>query len=239
MHSSTDTEEIKKALADLDHTVTNIWNIKQTSSKKPLDMFVIELQPKNNNKEIYNIKGILNCRIIFEHPRPKRSIPQCSNCQDYGHTKRYCRRKARCIKCAGYHASFECSRKERSDDVKCALCEGNHPANYKGCTVFKELQKQRYPPLRSKMTASNRLGQPLDQNKTYAEATKNARDQRKTNASQQSQNSQTPVEGAYGHDNLLDFKQTMDMIKEMMQQMSAMTNLLMNIMYRLHSHSDH
>jgi len=40
----------------------------------------------------------------------KREIPQCINCQSYGHTKSFCFRRAKCVKCAGdyptinYHA---------------------------------------------------------------------------------------------------------------------------------------
>lgn len=35
----------------------------------------------------------------------------------------------------------------RQGPIKCALCSGNHPANHKGCTVYKDLQhrKKRYP----------------------------------------------------------------------------------------------
>lgn len=152
MHPSTATEDIKEALAELGHTVINIWNMKQTSTMSPLHMFVIELQQNTSNKDIYKINSLLYCRVKFEPPRPKRTIPQCANCMAYGHTKSYCRRNPRCIKCAGNHASPDCSRKERSDDVKCVLCDGNHPTNYKGCTVYKELQKQKYPPLRIKPT---------------------------------------------------------------------------------------
>lgn len=148
MHPSTDTEDIKEALANLGHVANNIWNMKQMSSKNSLDMFTVDLKPNLNNKEIYKINSLLYCRIKFEPPRPKRTIPQCSNCMTYGHTKSYCRRNPRCIKCAGNHSSSDCSRKERSEDVKCVLCDGNHPANYRGCSVYKELQKQKYPPLR-------------------------------------------------------------------------------------------
>lgn len=59
MHPSTDTEEIKVALAKLGHNTKNIWNMKQALTKAPLHMFVVELQPSSNNKEVYNIK-ILN-----------------------------------------------------------------------------------------------------------------------------------------------------------------------------------
>jgi hypothetical protein len=57
----------------------------------------------------------------------------------------------RCDKCACDHLTNQCHRKGRSSDVRCVLCGGNHPANYKGCTVYKDLQKKTYPPLRLKI----------------------------------------------------------------------------------------
>jgi hypothetical protein len=39
---------------------------------------------------------------------------------------------------------------ERSNDVKCVLCGRNHPANYKGCIIYKALQQKTYPSLRPK-----------------------------------------------------------------------------------------
>jgi malonyl CoA-acyl carrier protein transacylase len=54
------------------------------------------------------------------------------------------------VKCAGGHLTNQCHRKERSSDVRCVLCGGNHPANYKGCTVYKDLQKKTYQPIRLK-----------------------------------------------------------------------------------------
>jgi len=45
------------------------------------------------------------------------------------------------------HPTFNCARKTKSENVKCVLCEGNHPANYKGCTIYKDLQKRHFPTL--------------------------------------------------------------------------------------------
>jgi hypothetical protein len=128
IHPSTDTNEISSALAELRHNVTNIWNVKHRQSKQPLPMFYINLQPSDNNKDIYCLKSLLHCRVSFEAPKPQRTIPQCTNCQDYRHTKKFCHRQARCVKCAEAHHTVNCPRKERSDKVKCVLCDGNHPA---------------------------------------------------------------------------------------------------------------
>lgn len=147
MHYSSDTEDIKDELNRLGHKVVNIWNIKHRQNKNPLSLFTIELEPRENNKDIYKVKGLLHTRVVFEPPRPKREMPQCSNCQHYGHTKAYCHRTPTCIKCAGNHKSVLCPRKTRSNDVKCALCKGQHPANYKGCEMYKKLHRLNNPML--------------------------------------------------------------------------------------------
>jgi hypothetical protein len=75
------------------------------------------------------LNALTNVKLNLNHPGTKE-IAQCTNCQRYGHTKNYCHRK------------------DRSSTVRCVLCDGNHPANYKGCTVYKDLQKKTYPLLR-------------------------------------------------------------------------------------------
>lgn len=77
-------------------------------------------------------------------------MPQCMNCQRHGHTKKFCQRNPRCVKCTENHATSQCPRKTRNKDVKCINCGENHPANYKGCRVYKELQKIKFPALREK-----------------------------------------------------------------------------------------
>ena len=147
MHPSVDIEELKKELSELGHEVVNIWNIRKRVTKEPLPLFEVDLKLKSNNHEIYSIKSIMYCRISFEPPRPKKSIPQCTNCQQYGHTKSFCKRKPKCIKCAGNHLSKNCERKNWEAQVKCALCNGNHPANYKGCSIYKQIHESQYPSL--------------------------------------------------------------------------------------------
>lgn len=87
MHPSTNLNDIKQAINNIGHEVKNIWNIKQYVTKKSLPLFAIELKQGHKNKEIYKVKTLLNCHIQFEAPRPKRTIPQCVNCQRYGHEK--------------------------------------------------------------------------------------------------------------------------------------------------------
>ncbi|CAH2095937.1 unnamed protein product [Euphydryas editha] len=207
-------------------------------TKKPLPMHFIEVESNNNNKDIYNIKSLLHCRVIFEPPRPKRDIPQCSNCQQYGHTRKYCFRKTKCIKCAGDDASSKCERKERSNSVKCILCDGNHPANYKGCAVYKELQRIKYPTQPGKHRQTTR---PVHR-PNHAETTARQQDQpsyKQVLMSNKSQHpslpakKQSPNESTEVQTNSNDMKVIMNTMSQLIQQLSTMTNLLMEIMTKL------
>jgi len=106
--------------------ITNVWNIKKRDSKEPLNMLYVELKPENNNKDIYQTTHVLDYRVKFETPHAKRQIPQCINCQRYSHTKGFCNRKARCVKCAEDHP-LAVHEKLNLRNVKCVLCEGNQP----------------------------------------------------------------------------------------------------------------
>lgn len=148
LHHSTDTEEIKCELSDKGFSVLNVWNVKHRKTKVPLPIFFIELAPADNNRNIYSINLFLHTRVKFEAPNQRTDIPRCARCQSYNHTMKYCDRAPRCIKCAGSHLSRECTRKEKDENVKCANCQGNHPANYKGCEVYQQIFKKAFPNLR-------------------------------------------------------------------------------------------
>jgi hypothetical protein len=117
MHYSINPEEIKTEIENLGYKVTNIWNIKRYKTKLPLPMFLLELKPALNNKDIFNVEYIQQCKIKFKPPKHKTDIAQCANCQRYGHTKNYCHLKPRCVKCADDHLTNQCHQKESSSDV--------------------------------------------------------------------------------------------------------------------------
>ena len=75
-----------------------------------------------------------------EAARKKNHIAQCTRCQSYGHTKRYCSRSYVCVKCWGEHNTNLCT-KDPIAPATCALCGGEHPASYKGCVIYKDLQQ--------------------------------------------------------------------------------------------------
>jgi hypothetical protein len=74
-------EGIEIEIEKLGHTVTSIWNIKQY---RTLSVFFGDLKPAPNNKDIFNIEYIRQCKVIFELPQHRRGIAQCANAKDMG-----------------------------------------------------------------------------------------------------------------------------------------------------------
>ena len=69
MHHSVDIEEIKNILAEKDHKVKNIYNIKHKFTKEqPLSLYYIDLKPTNSNKKIFDIQFLQNAKVKFESP---------------------------------------------------------------------------------------------------------------------------------------------------------------------------
>jgi hypothetical protein len=47
-------------------------------TKFPLPMFFLDLKPATNNKDIFNIKYLQQCKVKFEPPKQKGNIAQCA-----------------------------------------------------------------------------------------------------------------------------------------------------------------
>lgn len=120
--------------------------------KRPLPLFMLTFEHSESIDKIFALNGICNMTVKIEHlRRGKGVITQCKKCQAYNHTQTYCMCEARCVKCAGKHMTNQCNI---GKDVppKCVNCLENHPANYRGCEVAKQLQKIR----NSKETGKNK-----------------------------------------------------------------------------------
>lgn len=141
LHHSIPINEIKAELTEHGHQVRNIINAKHRTTKEPMNLFFVDLEPSENNKDIYNLKHLQHNSILIEPPRTRNSnIVQCMRCQMYGHTKTYCTRPFVCVKCGGDHSTASC-KKSKDTPATCALCGGKHPANYRGCEYYHNLLK--------------------------------------------------------------------------------------------------
>lgn len=248
LHHTTPISAIKEALESTGNVVQGeIINARYGPDKTPTSTFFVNLEAGPNNKLIKDIEYIFHQHIKIEDPRKSKTIVQCQRCQQYGHSKNNCMRPYRCVKCGEGHKTADCPKKDRNTPAKCALCDSNHPANYKGCQVYKEILARKskqgprtdtistsVPKIRNKAdletTESTKELPMISPNtassKTYAEVTKNPRSnaQKKPSDSNHSQTT-TTIENI-----LIQQSEKIDLL---MQQISTLLNLLTAIIPKL------
>ena len=160
---------------------------------------------------------MLNSCVTIETPYVKREIPQCIRCQRYGHTKNFCHKNPRCVKCAQDHFTSECPQKSKINDVRCVNCNENHPANYRGCKVHKELQQKLYPKLRERRISNSYMRNGLEPGTSYAQKVM----QNEQMFREENNNIYTNQD--YQNNNIEELK---SMMKSMIAQMSTLINLI-------------
>jgi len=75
---------------------------------------------KNEVHPIYNLQYLLHRRINVEEPYKRNGPVQCTNCQEYGHTRAYCSLRTVCVACGDFHKSANCpANKEDPKKKKC------------------------------------------------------------------------------------------------------------------------
>lgn len=110
LHPTTSVSEISTAINEMGFSTRQVTNIKHHQTKNALPMFFVDLEPDTSNKDIFNIKSLLHTIIKVEEPHKRREIPQCLNCQSYGHTRTYCSYPPRCVKCGENHPTQTCKK---------------------------------------------------------------------------------------------------------------------------------
>lgn len=144
LHHSTPHETIIEAVEATNNKVKGeIINARYGPDKIPTSTFFVNIEPSINNPAVKDIKYIHHQKVKIEDPYKSKSIVQCQRCQQYGHSKNNCMRPFRCVKCGEGHKSSACKKIDRTSPAKCALCSCDHPANYKGCEIYKEIMNRR------------------------------------------------------------------------------------------------
>ncbi|VVC25054.1 Pre-C2HC domain,Zinc finger, CCHC-type [Cinara cedri] len=138
IHPSTPIVEVGITIEEIGFSVRQVRNVLQKTTKNNLLICFVDLEPAAINSDIFNVTSLLHTKVKIEEPHKHRDIIQCLNCQDYGHSKRYCSYSPRCVRCGEDHPSTHYSKTSDSP-TKCALCIGDHPTNYKGCQTYKKL----------------------------------------------------------------------------------------------------
>ncbi|KAF0770082.1 Uncharacterized protein FWK35_00024711, partial [Aphis craccivora] len=86
LHHSTPTEKIETALTDLGLSVLNVSIIQNKKTNIPLLLFLVNLDPKEHNLKIFQLK---------------------SKC---GHTRNWCHHQPRCVKRRENHSTGDCTK---------------------------------------------------------------------------------------------------------------------------------
>ena len=99
-------------------------------------MIKIEVSSREKLLQLISDKvKFFNQRYIVEEYHRKSRVVKCNKCQGWGHIQRYCKKEAKCGKCAEKHETRTCSI---TSGFKCAHCGLNHMAGSGDCKVFKE-----------------------------------------------------------------------------------------------------
>ncbi|KAG8236363.1 hypothetical protein J437_LFUL016583 [Ladona fulva] len=164
-------EDIKEALEEEGITVNRVVQLKTTRPLKtaldngiksvplrPLPLFPVELDDASAIEKFLMIRFICGLTVRIEKFKPPKGTPQCHRCQQFGHVYKACHMPVRCVKCGLGHLSSECP-KPKNEPALCANCNGNHPASYRGCSVYKKL-KDRIKLIKEKARLKLNLGNP-------------------------------------------------------------------------------
>lgn len=231
LHQTTPINEIQDELESKGYKIRNIVNIKHRSTKESLPLFFVDLEPAENNKSIYDLKYLQNRTIRVEPPYRNTDIVQCTRCQMFNHTKTYCNRPFACVKCGGSHDTKFCKKAE-DIPATCYLCNGPHPASYKGCHVYRDLQdkfnkdqqqksRQTTPsfysarprePIRTNEPTTSQTYYNSNNQQTYSEATRNKQ--------------HDPT----SHPEDIPLSKFLNEFKEMFQQLMQQNNMMINLL---------
>lgn len=114
-------------------------------TKEKLSMCHVEFPQNTDIKKIYNLTELDQIyKIRVEPVRSSKLIVQCKRCQEFGHTKNFCGKEPKCVKCGKNHDTKTCTK---PNDPKfpphCANClvenvkpkDAQHTANWRLCPV--------------------------------------------------------------------------------------------------------
>lgn len=148
-----DLKELEEKLNSLNIFPTEIKTLKLRQSKYAYDkqsVYLLYFGPgKIKLSTLRETKYINNVVVKWEpyHPRSQDKIPQCRNCQMFVHSSINCHMPTKCLVCAEPHKTDKCPKRISrvtidnkiiakpvdSSFVRCANCNENHTASYKGC----------------------------------------------------------------------------------------------------------
>lgn len=152
LSADTDPTVIYEELCKFQNDDLKIVKVNQFTTKKSirenncLPIYLVQISGESKVNELKKISGFLHRCVRWESLR-KPAIPQCRRCQSFFHSAANCYLPPRCVKCNETHDIGKCAQNKvaenERDKLYCVLCNKyGHPASYRGCEKYKELQKK-------------------------------------------------------------------------------------------------
>ena len=133
-------EDVREELAANDIQTVKIMQLtkmdkltRSVINKYPI--FVITFKPSTDMRKVFQLCELCHCLIRWKKFQNSRPIRQCFNCQNFGHSSKFCGCPPKCVKCDKQHTSKYCTKPVGSPP-KCVNCGGEHPANYTECPQY-------------------------------------------------------------------------------------------------------
>jgi hypothetical protein len=132
--------------------IRNLWNIRHRVTGNPLSIYFLDVKPAANNSETHYIECLKYMRAKIQTLyQDQINIPQCERCHAHFHTKGHCALRPRYVKCSKSHRTEKCTT-PKTQPATCLHCGESPPASYRGCKIYREITRTRFPSYR--ITAS-------------------------------------------------------------------------------------
>lgn len=184
LSADTDPIHVYDELCKFQNEELQFVKVNQFTTKKSekegydLPIFLVQISGDSKVNELKKINGFLHRCVRWESLR-KPEIPQCRRCQSFFHSAANCYLPPRCVKCKETHEIGKCSLSTVTTDEReklyCVLCNKyGHPASYKGCEKYKEMQqKLRAKKERFTFNRSNKSSTHVNPNISFADVVQN------------------------------------------------------------------
>lgn len=161
LHEEIEMAEIEYALKEVDIYPIQVSTMKVNKPRYENHAnFLLTFKVTDNMtlEKLSQVRAIGYLRVRFDRYFGSGNPPRCLF---WSHGSSYCGMPPRCCKCGGSHASDVCPLRINKEDpksripddkVRCANCDGNHPANYKGCKKLQTYRKTH--PLRQRIDSN-------------------------------------------------------------------------------------
>lgn len=169
-------EEMSSDLATKGYKFESVKRLRNKHKTFPL--VLVNTERTEEGKKLLNCPDVLHAKISVEPKRRPTTQSQCYRCQRFGHVQRHCTAAYRCVKCAAFHPTWECTLANNARP-KCCHCGGPHPSSYRECEENPDHKKRIAHEKReaAKAAVAEKRRQNVDKttkpNVIFADATKN------------------------------------------------------------------